>query len=942
MTLVAPLWLLLALPLGLALWQWRPASPLVLLLRALSVLLVLLALAGLALQLPSRHGVVVVVCDRSASMPDKSDDLHRQAINLIRDKMSADDELRLVTFGRDVVLEPLERGVPFNGFQQSVQPDASSLGEAIETALGLIPPGSPGRLVVLSDGRWTGQDPTTQVGKALARNIAIDFRAIERLTAGDLAIARIDAPSQVATGEAFLLTAWVQAPEAGSVKYKLRRGDEVLASGQREVGSGLNLFRFRDRAVQPGNQAYTLEIEGSARDPVPENNQAKLLVGISGPKPLLHLAPQANSGLNRLLRAGGLDVRQVDPGAMRWRLEDLDRYSGLILENVPAEKIGEAGLQTIAGWVKETGAGLMMTGGQRSYGTGGYYKSPLEAILPVSMELRNEHRKLSLAIVVALDRSGSMAAPAGAGRTKMDLANLGTVSVLDLLGPMDEFACFAVDTTPHLVAPLGNAEANRAKYRADILRIQSMGGGIYVDKALKAGLDTLQRAKAGTKHMILFSDAADSEQPGDYKRLLELAEKAGITVSVIGLGSDRDKDGDLLKDIAKRGRGRIFFTERAEELPRLFAQDTFVVARNTFIDEKTPIHHLPSLRTLTDADFPSPKGLSVGGYNLCYLRPEATLASVTLDEYKAPLVASWRAGAGRVLCYTGEADGKFLGEMGKWDRVGDFFTSLARWTAGPANPLRDGMMLTQEVREGLARLQLHLDPDRLQGAPFQRLPIVRILRSSLGQVPHARQDTLRWTGADTLSLEVPLGAGETVVCTVEIENEAPVSLPPLCLPYSPEFKPSQRESGQLSLERLARATGGIERLALGEVWRDLPRQVQQVPLARWLLLAAVALWLLEVLERRTSVLANWLRRQSATLSNAANSEARVGDRTERAASARRAKTLSGPSPMPIRPEPVEAEKSATSAAVPSVTEEKGSVLAALRQARRRLDQREGS
>ncbi len=71
--------------------------------------------------------------------------------------------------------------------------------------------------------------------------------------------------------------------------------------------------------------------------------------------------------------------------------------------------------------------------------------------MPVSMELRNEHRKLSLAIVVAMDRSGSMAAPAGTGgKKKMDLANQGAAQVLDLLGPMDEFGCLAIDTDrPH-------------------------------------------------------------------------------------------------------------------------------------------------------------------------------------------------------------------------------------------------------------------------------------------------------------------------------------------------------------------------------------------------------------------------------------------------------------------------------------------------------------
>src|SRR5205823_2605064 len=105
-------------------------------------------------------------------------------------------------------------------------------------------------------------------------------------------------------------------------------------------------------------------------------------------------------------------------------------------------------------WVKETGAGLMMTGGRESYGPGGYYKSALEAALPVSMELRRDHLDLSVAIVVTLDRSGSMAMPIGGGRAKMDLANLGTMAVLDLLGPMDEFGCHAVDTVPHVIAPL--------------------------------------------------------------------------------------------------------------------------------------------------------------------------------------------------------------------------------------------------------------------------------------------------------------------------------------------------------------------------------------------------------------------------------------------------------------------------------------------------------
>ena len=53
-------------------------------------------------------------------------------------------------------------------------------------------------------------------------------------------------------------------------------------------------------------------------------------------------------------------------------------------------------MENLAVWVKETGAGFMKTGGTHAYGPGGYFRSPLEPIMPVSMELRQEHRKLSL------------------------------------------------------------------------------------------------------------------------------------------------------------------------------------------------------------------------------------------------------------------------------------------------------------------------------------------------------------------------------------------------------------------------------------------------------------------------------------------------------------------------------------------------------------------
>jgi hypothetical protein len=54
---------------------------------------------------------------------------------------------------------------------------------------------------------------------------------------------------------------------------------------------------------------------------------------------------------------------------------------------------------------------------------------------------------------------------------------------------------------------------------------------------------------------------------------------------------------------------------------------------------------------------------------------------------------------------------------------------------------------------------------------------------------------------------------------------------------------------------MARATGGRSREVLQDVWRELPRLPRWVELAPWLLGLSVAFFLLEVLERRSGLLA---------------------------------------------------------------------------------------
>lgn len=860
-TLFQPVWLLLLVPLAAAWGAWPLPSRWLKALRAVNFLLIVLALAQLAIKLPDRAGTVIVVADRSESMPANAPASEQEIISLLHKSMGPRDQLGVVSFGRDAAIEQSPQRGEFGGFTAQVGADHSRLNEALESALSLMPPDGGGRILVLSDGKWTGKNPASAAARAAGRGVAVDYRLLTRSPVGDVAIQSFLTPSSVRPGQAFALNVWVQSPADQEIRYQLRRGEEIISAGTKKISAGRSRLMFRDRAGKAGINEYVVTIKGEQEDPVPENNTARALVGVEGLRPLLVVsAAGENSGLVKLLRAGSVEVVGKNPAQCQWSLETLSQYSAVLLENVPAGEIGMNGMETLAAWVEETSSGLAMTGGQKSYGPGGYFKSPLERVLPISMEMRQEHRKLSVAVVVALDRSGSMSMPAGGGRIKMDLADLGTVQVLDLLSPMDEIGVFAVDTVAHEIVPLNTVENNRS-YRSQILAIGSMGGGIYIYDALVASARMIQGAKAQTKHIILFSDAADAEQSAHYEEIVAKLREADVTVSVVGLGTEHDCDANMLKDLARRGGGECYFSDNPDEIPRIFAQDTFTIARSTFIDQPTPFGFTAGYSLLGAQLNSAPPTL--GGYNLCYIRPTANLAAVTSDEYKAPVVASWNAGNGRVLCYLGEADGKFSGDFAKWNQAGEFYATLARWIEGLHQPLPDELLLTQEIRDGDCIVQLHLDPAR-KAELFSALPRVRVLHGLPGAAPTKETVLLQWKNADLLEAVIPVAGRETVLNTVEIAGQSAVTLPAACLPYSPEYAPNQVGRGAATLAQIATTTGGRERIEIPKIWKELPVKSRFVELAPWLLILATLLFLLEVLERRTGWVSRLFRGQPTT------------------------------------------------------------------------------
>ena len=845
-----PHWLILLLPALIVLFHLQMPDKKLLWLRFFILLLLIAALAGPQIKWASREGVVLLVADRSLSMPEDNDRSIKESFDSLRNKMPDAGRIGLVSFAADVRVDSAPSRSAFTGFNSTMDPQGSNLAESLEKALALIPEGTSGKILLISDGQWTGKDPEEIAFKAAKRNIPIDFRFLARQTHRDLAVTRFDLPGLLNPNEEFFITAEIYSPVNQQVDLQLFANRKLISKTQRDLKSGVNTVVFKHTASGASVIRYSIEVTPELNDPVKENNKANAITEVHGQKPILLISQKKSSYFTGLLQDMGVDFVLITPANLHLNLETLAGYSGVIIDNVSANSLTLHGMHVLSAWVKNMGGGLLLTGGKNSYGTGGYYQSPLEEILPVSLELRSEQRKLALALMVVLDRSGSMAAPARGGRTKMDLANIAAAEALKLLSPMDEFGLLAVDTKAHEVLPLGPVN-DKTRMENKVLSVESMGGGIYVYEGLSKAALMLSKAKAKTRHIILFADAADAEQPGRYWELLKKTSDAGLTVSVIGLGTQRDRDANLLRKIAKRGKGRVFFTREPRELPRLFSQDTFVAARSTFIEESSPIESTGQLNDLVE-NIPAFSS-ALDGYNVVYSKSDATSFLTTSDENHTPVLSRWHAGLGRVSCFAGTTSQKFAGPFIQSQQAGSIFSATISWLTQDRRQFIDNMPVTQQLHNGLWKATLHLDPER-EREFFKQNPEITLLKSSENKEIEKINLTMQWDTADSLSASMQLSGKDAVVGIVHLGSDKKLRLHPVCMPYSQEYALPGNNEGFEKLEKIAMITRGAEQIDLGKFWSRMPETRQYKSIADPLLILALILFLIEVGHRRTAFL----------------------------------------------------------------------------------------
>ncbi len=263
-------------------------------------------------------------------------------------------------------------------------------------------------IVVVTDGADNAADSLDASAATVpVYTVGVGAERYER----DIEIAEVHVPAATLQGSTVAVDLTVtQTGFAGrSVEVRAEEGGRIL--GTRKVrlgGDGTALpVRLLVPAPEPGTRTLRLSIVPQEGEAVADNNRRDAdMVVRRGPEKILYyegeprfelkflrraVADDANlqvvtlqrTAEQKYLRLGIDDSLELVGGFPRTR-EELFAYRGVVLGSIEASALSAEQLRMLADFVSVRGGGLLVLGGRRALGEGGYGGTPLAEALPVT------------------------------------------------------------------------------------------------------------------------------------------------------------------------------------------------------------------------------------------------------------------------------------------------------------------------------------------------------------------------------------------------------------------------------------------------------------------------------------------------------------------------------------------------------------------------------
>jgi len=638
--------------------------------RFFTCLFLILALSSLGIVWTVEDTSTIFLLDASDSMAEYKNDIEsfvKEALESMKDK----DEAAIISFGEEPVMENfLSQQPAFESISQIQGSKYTNIEKALNAAVSVLPEGSRKRIVLVTDGEENEGNSSNIAG--VFKDKSVDFKVlkIQREKGNEVAAVKLTAPQTLNMGEEFNIGVNIKSNVNTSAKLTLFDGSQKAAEENIEITKGENRYVFKDIADTRGLKTYRAVVEADL-DTEMRNNEASSFINVLDKPMILLLEDKAGEGdqIAKILEGAKTDYKRLSAQSAPSDLQSLAQYKTIILANVSAENLSDGFLKALEPYVRDLGGGLIATGGDDSFALGGYFKTSLEKVLPVNMELKGKKAIPDMSIFLVIDKSGSMASESG-GITKMDLAKEAAARVLDSLRDNDDIGVLAFDSAQYWVVQ-PQKPADREALRSDIGTI-TQGGGTSILPALEEAVDKMKDLDSKIKHIILLTDG-QAEKTG-YDKLLEEAQNGGITISTVAAGLDADIQ--LLEYIAQKAGGRFYVTDQYSNIPTIFAKETFMAAR-AYLNNREFTPRLVNMHSVLDGvvedGMPSLLGYIASN-------PKDSSRVILESDEGDPILTLWQYGLGKTIAWNSDMKGVWSGNYVNWDKNPVLWNNLISWT----------------------------------------------------------------------------------------------------------------------------------------------------------------------------------------------------------------------------------------------------------------------
>ncbi len=819
--------------------------------RMAVVTALVLALAGFRLVLPVDRLATVFVVDLSDSVGAAG---REGALAYLRESlqlMPEGDVAGIVGFGRVALVERLPAELrEIDRIASAPVRSATDIGGALRLASALFPDDAQKRVVLLSDGNDTTGNGQAEAALAAARGIQVETKAVGLGAAQEVLVQRLDAPSTSRLGEEIEVVAHVDSTIDQPATIRLFANGEEAGVERFDLEQGSNQVAFRVKPSEAGFLRFRVVVE-AGQNTFSQNDRADANTIVKGePRTLVVSGDETTA--RELVSALQAERQDVDESAAAGLSDDplqLASYDSIVLVDVPSTELTERQMLALQVYVRDLGKGLVMVGGPRSYGAGGYTQTPIEESLPVDMGVRDRQKQPDIALVVVIDKSGSMdachcntfdgGAGGGTGMGGVRKVDIGKEAILRAAAAMtsrDEIGVVAFDEQAHWVVrtqPLGNV----GDLQGSVSGIQPLGQ-TNIFAGLQQAVDSLEDTVATRRHIILLTDGWSSS--GAYEEILDRMQAAGITLSTVGAGGGSNP---FLQNLAREGGGRFYDAANPASIPDIFLKETQQVSGQQIVEE--------TFHPIITSSSPILRGLDQGfpqllGYNGTTAKSAAQTVLVTARD--DPLLAQWQYGLGRSVAWTSDSTGRWAQSWVGWDGFSRFFSQLVGWTF-PGE--ETGGIEASFVSEG-GQTKLRVESVEADGSPRDFYSTGVAITT-----PDLASEAIALAQVAPGVYEAPLGEIDAGAYVVRVSQTKPGTSPlgrtlGLVAPTPAEYR--LLGTNEAFLATLRAATGGRAIVTAAEPWtHDLATTDTYQDLWPMLLILALLLWPLDIALRRVSI-----------------------------------------------------------------------------------------